>query len=57
VNADEYPRRYTSTGILECVKILAKPLGETLLEIVDAASDAKRRRQLDRVRDYGRRLI
>ena len=49
MNADEYPQRYTSTRIFECVRILAKPLDETLLEIVDAASDAKRRRWLDRM--------
>ena len=34
-----------------------KPVRETLLGMVDAASDAKRRRWLDRMRDYGRRLI
>jgi len=34
-----------------------KPLRETLLGMVDAASDAKRRRWLDRMRDYGRRLV
>ena len=34
-----------------------KPVRETLLGMVDAASDAKRRRWLDRLRDYGRRLI
>jgi len=34
-----------------------KPLRETLLGMVDAASDAKRRRWLDRMRDYCRRLV
>jgi putative NADPH-quinone reductase len=34
-----------------------KPVRETLLGMVDAASDAKRRRWLDRVRNYGRRLV
>ena len=34
-----------------------KPVRETLLGMVDAASDAKRRRWLNRMRDYGRRLI
>jgi putative NADPH-quinone reductase len=34
-----------------------KPVRETLLGMVDAASDAKRRRWLDRMRDYGRRLV
>jgi hypothetical protein len=41
VNADEYPRRYTSTGILECVWIFERPLGETLLGMLDAASDGQ----------------
>jgi putative NADPH-quinone reductase len=34
-----------------------KPVRETLLGMVDAASDAKRRRWLDQMRDYGRRLV
>ena len=34
-----------------------KPVRETLLGIVDAASDAKRRGWLDRMRGYGRRLV
>ena len=34
-----------------------KPVRETLLGMVDAASDAKRRGWLDRMRDYGRRLV
>jgi putative NADPH-quinone reductase len=34
-----------------------KPARETLLGMVDAASDARRQRWLDRMRDYGRRLI
>jgi hypothetical protein len=34
-----------------------KPVRETLLGMVDAASDAKRRSWLDRMRRYGRRLI
>ena len=34
-----------------------KPVRETLLGMVDAASVAKRRRWLHRMRDYGRRLI
>ena len=34
-----------------------KPIHETLLGMVNPASDAKRRRWLDRMRDYGRRLI
>jgi hypothetical protein len=34
-----------------------KPIHETLLGMVDAASDAKRRRWLDRMRDYGGRFI
>jgi putative NADPH-quinone reductase len=33
------------------------PVRETLLGMVDAASDAKRQGWLDRMRDYGRRLI
>jgi putative NADPH-quinone reductase len=33
------------------------PVRETLLEMVDAARDAKRQGWLDRMRDYGRRLI
>ena len=57
VAVDECPQRYTSTGIFECVRILAKPLSQTSLGMVDAASDAKRRRWLDRMRDYGRRLV
>jgi hypothetical protein len=32
-------------------------LAETLFGMVDAASDANRRRWLDRMRDYGRRLV
>jgi putative NADPH-quinone reductase len=34
-----------------------KPVRETLLGMVDAASDAKRRRWLDQMRNYGRRLV
>jgi hypothetical protein len=34
-----------------------RPIRETLLGMVDAAIDAKRRGWLDRMRDYGRRLI
>jgi len=34
-----------------------KPVRETLLGTVDAASDANRRAWLDRMRDYGKRLI
>ena len=34
-----------------------KPVRGTLLGMVDAASDAKRRGWLDRMRGYGRRLI
>ena len=34
-----------------------KPVRETLLGVVDAASDAKRRRWLDQMRNYGRRLV
>jgi putative NADPH-quinone reductase len=34
-----------------------KPVRETLLGMVDAASDAKRRGWLDRMRGYGRRLV
>jgi putative NADPH-quinone reductase len=34
-----------------------KPVRETLLGMVDAASDAERRGWLDRIRDYGRRLV
>jgi hypothetical protein len=33
------------------------PVGETLLGMVDAASDAKRQGWLDRMRDYGTRLV
>jgi hypothetical protein len=33
------------------------PVRETLLGMVDAASDAKRQGWLDRMRDYGKRLI
>jgi len=33
------------------------PVHETLLGMVDAASEAKRQGWLDRMRDYGRRLI
>ena len=34
-----------------------KPVRETLLGMVDAASDAKRQGWLHRMRDYGRRLV
>jgi putative NADPH-quinone reductase len=34
-----------------------KPVRETLLGVVDAASDGKRQGWLDRTRDYGRRLV
>jgi hypothetical protein len=34
-----------------------KPVRETLLEMVDAVSDANRRAWLDRMRTYGGRLI
>lgn len=34
-----------------------KPVRETVLRMVDAASAAKREKWLDRMRDYGRRLI
>ena len=34
-----------------------KPVRETLLGVADAASDAKRRGWLDRMRGYGRRLV
>jgi putative NADPH-quinone reductase len=34
-----------------------RPVRETLLGMVDAASDAKRRGWLDRMRGYGRRLV
>jgi putative NADPH-quinone reductase len=34
-----------------------EPVRETLLGMIDAASDAKRRRWLDRMREYGRRLV
>jgi len=33
------------------------PVRETLLGMVDAASDTKRRAWLDRMKDYGRRLV
>jgi hypothetical protein len=33
------------------------PVREILLGMVDAASDAKRRGWLDRMRDYGRRIL
>jgi hypothetical protein len=38
-----------------CAVHILRP--ETLLGIVDAASDAKRRGWLDRMRGYGRRLV
>ncbi len=34
-----------------------KPVRKTLLGMVGAASDAKRQGWIDRVRDYGRRLV
>lgn len=34
-----------------------KPVRETLLGMVDAVSDAKRRASLERMRTYGRRLV
>jgi hypothetical protein len=34
-----------------------RPVRETLLGMVEAASDAKRRGWLDRMRDYGRRAV
>jgi len=34
-----------------------KPVRETLLGMVDAVSDAKRRAWLERMRTYGRQLI
>jgi hypothetical protein len=34
-----------------------KPVRETLLGMVVVVSDAKRRAWLDRMRDYGRRLV
>jgi putative NADPH-quinone reductase len=34
-----------------------KPVRETLMGMADAVSDAKRRAWLDRVRDFGRRLV
>jgi len=37
--------------------MLGLALAETLFGMVGAASDAKRRRWLDRMRDYGRRLV
>ena len=37
--------------------MLGLALAETLFGMVGAVSDAKRRRWLDRMRDYGRRLV
>jgi len=37
--------------------MLGLALAETLFGMVDAASDAKRRRWLDGMRVYGRRLV
>ena len=34
-----------------------KPVRETLLGMVDAVSDAKRRASLERMRTYGRRAV
>jgi len=44
-------------GQVRPMGMLGLALAETLFGIVDAASDAKRRRWLDRMRDYGRRLV
>ena len=42
-------------SVLKCAGMA--PVRETLLGMVDAASDVKRQSWLDQMRDYGRRLI
>jgi putative NADPH-quinone reductase len=54
-----YFRAHGVRGLERSVLKLAgmKPVRETLLGMVDAASDAKRRGWLDGMRGYGRRLV
>jgi putative NADPH-quinone reductase len=54
-----YFRAHGARGLERSVISFAgmAPVRETLLGMVDAASDAKRQGWLDRMRDYGRRLI